>query len=88
MKVCFLAGTLGRGGAERQLLYMLKALKGRDISTKVLCLTSGEAFEREIRSLGVPVEWIGKASNRPLRLLTVVDRLRKYAADIIQSTHF
>src|SRR5205085_344938 len=27
LKVCFIAGTLGQGGAERQLFYILKCLK-------------------------------------------------------------
>ena len=27
LKVCYLAGTLGQGGAERQLFYALRALR-------------------------------------------------------------
>jgi L-malate glycosyltransferase len=88
IKVCFIVGTLGRGGAERQLLFMLRALKNCGISAKVLCLTKGESYEQEIRSLGVPVDWIGESENRGLRLLEIIKNLRKDRADILQSSHF
>lgn len=88
MKVCFIAGTLGRGGAERQLLYMLQALQGKQISARVLCLTRGEAYEKEIERLGVEVEWIGSSELRIRRLLTIINNVRKKRADILQSAHF
>lgn len=88
MKVCFIAGTLGRGGAERQLLYMLQALQSGGIDTRVLCLTSGEAYEREIEKLGIEVEWVGSSKNRILRLMKIVTNIRKRPVDILQSSHF
>lgn len=88
MKVCFLAGTLGRGGAERQLIYMLRALKQAGILTRVLCLTKGEANEQEIRNLGVEIEWVGDTDNRGMRLLKIAGNLRKNPVDIVQSAHF
>lgn len=88
LRICFLAGTLGRGGAERQLVYMLRALKGAGVSTRVLCLTEGEAFESEIKSLGVPVDCVGAFGWRPMRLYKIVRALREKPADILQSVHF
>ncbi len=88
MKVCFLVGTLGRGGAERQLVYMLRALKKCEINTRVLCLTKGESYEDEINALGVPIEWIGKSENRIVRLLQILTNLRRNPADVLQSSHF
>lgn len=88
MKVCFLVGTLGRGGAERQLVYMLKALKNCKIDTRILCLTKGESYEEEIKSLGVPIEWIGRSQNKVVRLLSIINNLRKNSADVLQSSHF
>ena len=88
MKVCFLAGTLERGGAEKQLLYMLRALKEAGVSTRLLCLTKGESYEPEIEALGVKVEWVGGARNRGSRFLKIVNSLRKQPADIVQSAHF
>jgi L-malate glycosyltransferase len=88
MKVCFIVGTLGRGGAERQLMYMLRVLKSNGIAARVLCLTKDESYEDEIRSNGIDVEWIGSHANRGLRLLSIVNNLRKTRADVVQSSHF
>lgn len=88
MKVCFIAGTLGRGGAERQLLYMLRALQDEGIDTRVLCLTKGEAYEAQIKELGIKVDWIGSSNNRIVRVLKIMNNIRKQPADILQSSHF
>jgi glycosyltransferase involved in cell wall biosynthesis len=88
LKVCFLAGTLGRGGAERQLVYMLRALARAGVGTRVMCLTRGESFEQEIKALGVPVEWVGASASRPARLCRIISSLRREPADILQSVHF
>ena len=88
MKVCFVVGTLGLGGSERQLIFMLRALLRRGISAKVLCLTKGEHFESDIRSMGVPVEYFGKPRSRVGRLLALARKLRRERVDVVQSTHF
>ena len=88
MKVCFLVGTLGRGGAERQLIFMLKALREKGVETRLLCLTAGEAHEKEIRDLGIEPEWVGAAHNRLLRLRKIIGSIRTRPADIVQSSHF
>ena len=88
MKVGFLAGTLGRGGAEKQLTLMLQALHGEGIETRVLCLTKGEAYENEIRDLGIDVDWIGGSENRLIRLANLISNLRRSPVDVIQSVHF
>jgi glycosyltransferase involved in cell wall biosynthesis len=88
LKVTFLVGTLGRGGAERQLVYMLRALLAANASPRVLCLTRGEALEGEVRRLGVPVEWVGSSGSRPVRLYRVVRALRRARPDLLQSSHF
>lgn len=88
MRVCFVAGTLGRGGAERQLIFMLRALRQEGIETKLLCLTSGEALESEVRESGVDVEWVGPSPGRLARLWRIISSVRKYRPDIIQSSHF
>lgn len=88
LKVCFLAGTLGAGGAERQLVYSLRALRGAGVSARVLCLTRGEHFEREILDLGVGVEHVGASGSRPRRLAAIVRALRRERCDILQAGHF
>lgn len=88
LKLCFLAGTLGRGGAERQLVYMLRALKTAGIETRVLCLTKGEPLEEEIRAMGIQVTWVGASRWRPIRLYRIIKELRREPAHIVQSAHF
>jgi glycosyltransferase involved in cell wall biosynthesis len=89
IKVCFLAGTLGRGGAERQLIYMLRALKSVGVSTRVMSLTRGEALESEIRSLGVDIEHICESpTSRRRKLMRIVKSLRQAPVDILQGVHF
>jgi glycosyltransferase involved in cell wall biosynthesis len=88
MDICFIAGTLGRGGAEKQLVYMLRALVQGGEDVRLLCLTKGEAYEEEIRALGIEVEFVGASSNRISRLIAITRNLRKRRPDIIQSSHF
>jgi glycosyltransferase involved in cell wall biosynthesis len=88
MKVCFISGTLGRGGAERQLVYMLRALKNEKVEPRVICLTRGEALEEEIKDLGVDVDWVGRSPRRAQRLLAIINNIRSRPADILQSSHF
>jgi glycosyltransferase involved in cell wall biosynthesis len=88
MRLCFIVGTLGRGGAERQLLYMLRALKKTGIQIRVLSLTAGETYEQDIQDLGIGVECVGGNPSRLARLAAIVTAVRREPADIIQSTHF
>lgn len=88
MKVCFLAGTLGRGGAEKQLIYMLQALRADQVETRVMCLTKGETFENDIAKLGIDIDWIGSSQNQFVRLGKIIRNLQKRPADILQSSHF
>ncbi len=86
--ICFLAGTLVNDGAERQLVYMLKALLDAPVRCRVMCLTEGEALEEDVRGLGVPIEFVGARPSRLTRLATIVSSLRRDPADIVQSSHF
>jgi glycosyltransferase involved in cell wall biosynthesis len=67
---------------------MLKALSNEGIETRVLCLTKGEAVEKEISDLGINVEWVGRSRNRLSRLREIVRNVQKRPVDILQSAHF
>jgi len=88
LQVALLAGTLAQGGAERQLYYIARALQTMQAEVRVLCLTRGEFWESEIRKLGIPVIWVGKSQQRPVRLARIIRELRRCRADIVQSQHF
>jgi glycosyltransferase involved in cell wall biosynthesis len=86
--VCFIAGTLGMGGAERQLYYILKTLSGAGAKLRVLCLTRGEFWEERIRALRVPVEWVGERKSSFVRMARIAKRVSEIRPDVIQSQHF
>jgi len=88
IKICFLAGTLGQGGAERQLFYILKALKNEGAHIDVICLTQGETYEEKIKGLGINVYYAGGAPSRLRRLVEIINILKKIRPDILQSQHF
>src|SRR5262245_1131055 len=87
LNLCFLAGTLGNGGAERQLYYILQALCQAGANPRLLSLDEGGFWEPRIRDLGVRVTYVGAAS-RGQRLLRILKELRKDRPDILQSQHF
>lgn len=86
-KICFVAGTLARGGAERQLYYMIRALTELEVRCSVLCLTMDEVYEQEIHDLGVSVTWIGRSHLRLARVLKTILITRRLSPTIIQSAH-
>src|SRR4051812_5394874 len=88
LKVCFLAGTLEHGGAERQLFYMLKALGRTGAMPRVLSMDRGEFWEEKIRGMGVSVTCVGDHPSRLVRLVRVLKELGKDPPDILQSQHF
>lgn len=88
LKVAFVAGTLGQGGAERQLFYIVAALKNAGAHPRVLCLTRGEHWQKRIESIGVEVAWVGQSRLRALRLLKIIRALQRDRPDVIQSQHF
>ena len=88
LKLCFLAGTLEHGGAERQLYYILQALCRAGAGVRLLSLDRGEFWERRIKELGVPITWVGEQPSRLGRLFRVLKELHKSPAHVLQSQHF
>jgi glycosyltransferase involved in cell wall biosynthesis len=88
LSICFIAGTLGQGGAERQLFYMVRALRSAGAKVRVLSLTRDEFWESPIRELGVAVEWIGSRPSKVARVAAAIAAVRAHGADVVQSQHF
>lgn len=88
LKITFLAGTLGQGGAERQLFYIIKTLKENGSQITLFCLTQGEYWEGKIKELDIPVIWVGESAFRFVRLLKIIRELKKNPPCIFQSQHF
>jgi glycosyltransferase involved in cell wall biosynthesis len=87
-KIAFIAGTLGTGGAERQLFYLLRNLKNSGYEPLVICLTKGEFWESKILDLGIKVIYAGENESRFLRLLTILRIIRSEKPKLIYSFHF
>jgi len=88
LKVCFVAGTLGRGGAERQLFHIATALVANGAGVHVLSLTAGEPWEQRLVDRGISVDCVGARPNRALRLAHISGAVRRHRPDIVQSVHF
>jgi glycosyltransferase involved in cell wall biosynthesis len=88
LKVCYMAGTLGQGGAERQLFYAIQALQQSGAATRVLSLESGGFWEEPIRQVGAKVTCLGAERSRLKRLIRIVRLLKLEPPDILQAQHF
>lgn len=88
LQVAFVAGTLGQGGAERQLYYALTALSNAGASPTVLSLTRGEHWQAPIEQLGVPVAHVGSSSSRIGRAWSIARAVMALRPQVVQSFHF
>ena len=88
LRVTFVAGTLALGGAERQLFYMVRALRNAGTNVRVLSLTQGEFWEARLKEVGASVVWVGQEQSRLARLGRIVARLREERPTLVQSMHF
>src|SRR5437660_8288665 len=88
LRVALLAGTLGQGGAEKQLVYMARALRESNVAVRVYSLTRDEFHHTALRSVGVEPIWVGRHASPLVRLGAFVRSLRAYKPHFIQSGHF
>lgn len=86
-RVGFVAGTLGLGGAERQLFEQCRILVEAGVAPVVLSLTRSETWEGPLADLGVSAVWVGRSAHRPARLREVVAAFRRTPVDFIQASH-
>lgn len=87
LRVAFVAGGLWRGGAEKQLLYMVRALARRGASVHVYCLTRGDEYESALIDAGVPVSWIGRHGSPVIRVAHLARLLASFRPHVVQSSH-
>jgi glycosyltransferase involved in cell wall biosynthesis len=82
------AGTLARGGAEKQFVYMVRALKADGADVQVFSLTRGEYYESALAEIGVQPNWVGRHANPVLRAAALAARFRSWRPDVVQAGHF
>ncbi len=87
LRVAVVAGGLSRGGAEKQIVCVVRALREVGSEVRVYSLTRDGTYREPLRSLGADPVWIGKASSPIARLVELTRRLRPFAPDVIQAGH-
>jgi glycosyltransferase involved in cell wall biosynthesis len=88
LKVAFIAGSLTQGGAEKQLVYMVRALRQRRVDIRVFTLTRGEFYDAALRADGIEPEWVGRLGAPAARLAVLARCFARHRPHIVQSTHF
>lgn len=88
LRVAIIAGTLGHGGAEKQLVYLAKALAQAGIEVRVYCLTRGEPYEGVLQKEGISIDWFGQFNHPILRVFALINLFRDFRPHFIHSVHF
>jgi glycosyltransferase involved in cell wall biosynthesis len=88
LRVALIAGSLTQGGAEKQLVYMARALRDCGVDVRVYSLTRGEFYESVLKAEGIEPVWVGAIGHPAARLAILVRAFRHCHPHIVQSTHF
>jgi glycosyltransferase involved in cell wall biosynthesis len=88
LRVAFIAGTLGKGGAEKQLTYMVQALRLAGVDVRVFHLARGGFYESVLQDMGCPPEWVGRHGNPLARIGSFIRALKTFRPHIIHASHF
>ena len=83
-----LAGGLGPGGAEKQLVYMARALNQAGVAVRVYSLTRGDVYETALQRAGITTLWVGRLGSPPLRVAAFTSALRAFRPDFVHAGHF
>lgn len=86
-KILYVINQLGIGGAERQLLYLVRNLDRTQFSPLVCVLTTSTELATEFRSAGIPVVVFRRLSPKfdLSKLLRLIILLRKVKPDLVHS---
>ena len=87
LKVLFISGSLGLGGAEKQLFYCISALSKLNVKVTIIALTKGEPYELKIKDLGIDIIHLNNTKSRFLRLIKITAITKRIKPHIIQSSH-
>lgn len=88
LRVLFVAGSLGQGGAEKQLTYMARALAESGNEVRVFSVTRDEYYQATLERLGVPVTLANTARSRSRRLAALLKETYRFAPHVLQASHF
>jgi glycosyltransferase involved in cell wall biosynthesis len=84
-KIVHVISSLGRGGAERQLLHLSGELHRRGWPQAVISFGGGDAWNHQLAEQGIPLHEIPRHPFKPWRLWQLSRLLRKERPAIIHS---
>lgn len=87
LRIAFLAGNLGQGGAERQLFYIIRALIRQGCSPDVFTFSESGYWEKPIHDLGARVIYIHQ-SGKIQRLVMLLKMVKRGNYHYIHSQQF
>jgi glycosyltransferase involved in cell wall biosynthesis len=87
LRVALLAGGLDRGGAEKQLLYVVRVLLAAGADVRVYSVRLEGHYRDALRAHGIEPVWLGTFGGPPGRLFRLVRLLSEFRPHVIQSTH-
>lgn len=89
LRVALLSGNLGIGGAEKQMVYVARALRGLGVTVRIYYMRPGEFWEPTLKEEGFDLVCLGlKYKNPVARLAVFVKDLRRFKPHIVHSCHF
>jgi glycosyltransferase involved in cell wall biosynthesis len=88
LRVALVAGTLGQGGAEKQLTYMARGLHDMDVDCRVYAITRDEFYAGVLARHGIPPVWLGPRAQPLHRLGVLIRLLRQFRPHVVQAGHF
>ncbi len=83
-----LAGTLGIGGAEKQLAYIARELAKCGVWVRVFSLTNQEWYQTWLENNGIKVTWVGQNASPIWRLFYIFKLIAEWKPHILIATHF
>lgn len=84
-KIVHLIGQMERGGAERQLLYLVQELKNRGWDQVVITFNPGQPWDALVTQMGIRLIAVERRSSRLLRLFQLSRLVRRERPALVHS---
>lgn len=89
IKICYIIGQLGKGGAEKQLYELVKGIDREKFEPIVISLSQGGYWGREIQKLNIQIIELQRRKNREItRLFKLIKILKAIKPDIVHTYMF
>lgn len=87
-RIAMVATSLRRGGAEKQTVYMARALENAGMDVKVFYLGAGGHYDTILGEMDVSLQTIYRARSPGAMLITLSNTLQRWRPDIVMASQF